>query len=298
MTDLPFHRRTWMTLEPIHGMVYFSPLAGAAYEAIGLQGREGYFASRAAPLGTASAELVISTFFNFAPALVRSCIPHAWSQASPQAILAVRHQLVTDTLQQYCAEQAQSDDTKRAAEIAKAIATDACRRIEGRPLFAAHAALAWPDDSNSALVLWHAQTLLREFRGDGHIAALVSEGLSGVDAHVSHIATGQMPVDLMRGTRSWEESDYQGSVDSLVERGLVERTSVNGDSGITLTSLGNAQRQRIEDLTDTLSAAPYLAAGETTCTELRRLARPLSQAIIDAGLSPLRKLPPALADNS
>jgi hypothetical protein len=295
MTELPFHRRTWMTLEPIHGMVYFSPLAGPTYEAIGLVGREGYFASRVAPMGAVSAEVVILTFFNFAPTLIRSFIPHAWTKASPQIVLDARHQVVTDTLQQHCAEQANSDDTKRAAEIAKEIAIDACRRIEGRPLFAAHAALPWPDDNNPALVLWHAQTLLREYRGDGHIAALGVEELSGVDAHVSHIATGQMPVDLMRGTRSWDEADYQASVESMVARGLVARSA---DGGIALTVDGQAQRQRIEDATDRLAAAPYLLVGEDTCTELRRLARPLSQAIISAGLSPLRQLPPALADNS
>jgi hypothetical protein len=295
MTDLAFHRRTWMTLEPIHGMVYFSPLASPAYEAIGLVGREGYFASRAAPLGAVNAEVVISTFFNFAPDLVRACIPKAWTTASPQTILDARHQIVTDTLQQFCAAQANSDDTKRAAELAKALAIDACRRVEGRPLFAAHAALPWPDDSNAALVLWHAQTLLREFRGDGHIATLVVEGLSGIDAHVAHIATGQLPVDLMRGTRSWNEAEYQASVASLVGRGLVNTTA---EGGVALTDAGKAQRQRIEDLTDSLAAAPYVAAGEATCTELRRSARPLAQAVIDAGLSPLRLLPPVLPDNS
>ena len=287
--QLPFHRRTWMTLEPIHATVYFSPLAGPAYESIGLVGREGYFAGRSAALGTPSAEVVISTFFNFSPELVRECIPHAWSTATPDQILATRQQFVSATFAAHCADHVNSEATARAAQLAKSIALDASTRIDGRPLFAAHAALPWPDDSNASLVLWHAQTLLREYRGDGHIAVLVAEGLSGIEAHVAHIATGTMPVEMMRGTRAWSEPDYQRAVDRLIERGLVART----DEGTSLTEAGAAQRQRIEDLTDSLSAAPYIAAGEAACAELRQVGRPLSQAIVDAGMSPLRKLPPA-----
>jgi hypothetical protein len=289
MTELPFHRRTWMTLEPIHATVYFSPLAGPAYESIGLVGREGYFAGRSAAMGTPSAEVVISTFFNFAPDLVRQCIPHAWSKATPQQILETRHQFIAATFEQFCGDHVRSDATTRAAELAKSIALDACTRVEGRPLFAAHASLPWPDDSNPAMVLWHAQTLLREYRGDGHIALLVSEGLSGVDAHVTHIATGTMPVDLMRGTRAWSDVAYQNAVESLIERGLVARAD---DGALSLTETGLAQRQRIEDMTDELAAAPYRAAGEAACAELRAAGRPFSQALVDAGLSPMRRLPP------
>ena len=70
-------RRTWRTLEPIHGMIYFSPEAAAAYERLGLTGRMGYFASRAAPMGAVPVEVVIATFYNFRPQLVRDAIPEA-----------------------------------------------------------------------------------------------------------------------------------------------------------------------------------------------------------------------------
>ncbi len=290
MTDLPFPRRTWMTLEPIHATVYFSPLVAPAYQALGLVGREGYFAPRSAPLGAVPPEVVISTFFNFAPDLVRAAIPNAWTKATPEQIMATRAAMLVESFSTLCADHVASDATVRAAELIKPIALDACRRIDGRPLFAAYAALPWPDDSQPAMVLWHAQTLLREFRGDGHIAVLVAEGLSGLDAHVTHIATGTMPVDIMRTTRAWSEDAYQAAVDDLVSRGIVTRSE---DGAPALTEAGQQQRQRIEDLTDQLSAAPYLAAGEATCAELRKSGRPLSQAIVDAGLSPMRRLPPA-----
>ena len=44
-------RKTWRTLEPLHGMVYFVPEAAEAYARLGITGRSGYFASRAAPMG-------------------------------------------------------------------------------------------------------------------------------------------------------------------------------------------------------------------------------------------------------
>jgi hypothetical protein len=294
MSELNFVRRTWMTLEPIHGMVYFSPLQEEFYGPLGLEGREGYFASRSAAMGAASPELVASTFFNFAPGVVNSAIPSAWGKASPETILDARHRLVDATLSRLVPEHYASDATKQAAVIAAAIARDAVQRVEGRPLFAAHASLPWPDPANAALTLWHAQTLLREFRGDGHIAVLVAEGLSGVDAHVTHLATGQMPVELMRATRAWPDEAFDASVQSLIGRGLVTREN---DGTLHLTEAGVAQRQHIEDRTDELAAPPYHAAGDERCAELRRAARPLSQGIVDAGLSPLRRLPPPSPDH-
>ncbi len=288
--ELTYSRRTWMTLEPIHAIVYFSPLADTVYSTLGLVGRQGYFASRSAALGLASAELVRSTFFNFAPDAVNGAIPSAWTVASPDLVLGARNEIVRMSIAKFAPDHADSEATQTAARIAKQAALIATERLDGRPLFAAHAALPWPSDDEPALVLWHAQTLLREYRGDGHIAALVTEGLSGLDAHVTHIATGQMPVSIMRTTRSWPDQVFDRAVESLVTRGLVSRAD---DLTLSLTLQGSQQRDRIEALTDVLSEAPYVALGESTCAELRRAARPLSQALVDAGLSPLRKLPPS-----
>ncbi len=84
-------RKTWRTLEPVHGMIYFAPEADEEYRAIGLRAnRMGYFASRSAPMGAVPAEVVIATFFNFNPDLVRRVIPEAWSLASPSQIVAAR----------------------------------------------------------------------------------------------------------------------------------------------------------------------------------------------------------------
>ncbi len=288
--ELPFSRRTWMTLEPIHAVVYFSPLAAEVYETVGLVGRQGYFASRAAPLGAASAALVRATFFNFSPDAVNEAIPSAWKNATTTQILGARYELVRKSFAQFTPDHMHTDNTVRAAELAKMAALHATQRLDGRPLFAAHASLPWPSGDEPAMVLWHAQTLLREFRGDGHIAVLVSEGLTGIDAHVTHIATGTMPSAIMRSTRAWSDELFDDAVVDLANRGLITRAA---DGVLSLTAEGLAQRARMEALTDTLAEAPYLALGEADCAELRRAARPFSQALIDAGLSPLRGLPAA-----
>ena len=60
---------------------------------------------------------------------------------------------------------------------------------EGRPLYAGHADQPWPEEP--LLQVWHGATLLREHRGDGHIAVLVGTRLSGIEALQSHSATGR-----------------------------------------------------------------------------------------------------------
>ncbi|MGZ6888158.1 MAG: SCO6745 family protein [Acidimicrobiia bacterium] len=278
MTDLDptVARRTWRTVEPIHGMIYFSPEAAAAYEQLGLTGRMGYFASRAAPIGAVSAELVIATFFNFRPALVRASIPEAWDHASPAEILAARVASADAALRRSIPDAIGSADMRQAADLARRAALRACDHLEGRPLFAGHAALPWPDESH--LVLWHAQSLLREFRGDGHIAALLAAGLSGLEAAITHVATGDVPGAVMTATRAWPDDEWNAAIDDLRSRGLVEP----GD--LVLTDAGRAQRQWIEDTTDRAAVVAYEPLGDDGCARLRTLVRPWSRAIVDGGL--------------
>ena len=139
--------------------------------------------------------------------------------------------------------------------------------MEGRPLAAAHADVPWPDEPH--LVLWHAQSILREYRGDGHIALLVMHGLSGIEALVTHAAAGDVPARLLRSTRGWPRDAWDAAVEALRERGWLAQ----GDE-LRFTEWGAAQRQAIEDGTDALAAAPYDALGDDACTELRALVRP------------------------
>lgn len=215
--DLELARRTWRSLEPFHGMIYFSPEAAARYEALGLKGRAGYFASRAAAMGPVSAEVVIATFHNFNPDIVRSAIPAAWRIASPEAVLAARVDAADATLRQVLGPTVHSPAMERAAKLARRTAEAVIHAVEGRPLYAAHVGLPWPEPPH--LVLWHAQTLLREYRGDGHVSALLMAGLTGIEALITHAATGAIPAEALRTTRAWPEADWAEAMDGLRHRG-------------------------------------------------------------------------------
>jgi hypothetical protein len=265
-------RKTWRTAEPLHGMIYFVPEAAGAYAGLGITGRDGYFASRAAPMGAVAAEVVISTFFNFNPELVHAALPKAWTITTPEALVAARFAAVDGAFRRLIGDDVvHSDEMRRAAELARGMAEEAGAHIEGRPLCAGHARLPWPEAPH--LMLWHAQSILREYRGDAHIALLVTHGLSGIDALLTHAAAGDVPAHLLQSTRGWSHADWDGAVDSMRSRGWL----ADSDE-LAFTEWGAAQRQEIEDQTDHLAAAPYVALGEVGCTELRTLTRPWSKA--------------------
>jgi hypothetical protein len=279
----PIARKTWRTVEPIHAMVYFAPEAAASYSALGLSVEAGYFVSRSAPMGAVDAAVVIATFFNFEPGLVRRCMDGAWATTSPEKVTAARTRAADGALRRMLGEAVDSPGMARAAELARTAAEVAAGRPAGRPLFAGHAALPWPEPAH--LVLWHAQTLLREFRGDGHIAALVANDLDPVEALVLHAASGEVAVGFLRATRAWPDADWAAGAGRLVARGWLSK----GDEGgvPVLSPRGAAARRAIEAATDEMAAAPYQALGGEACAELRALVRPFSRTVVAAaGIAP------------
>jgi hypothetical protein len=271
-------RKTWRTLEPLHGMIYFAPEADEAFTAIGLEGqRMGYFASRSAAMGAVPAEVVVATFFNFCPALVHAVIPAAWEAATPTAVLAARLRAVDSALRRTLGDGSlASPELAEAAKLARRAAEAACDHPQGRPLFAGHAALGWPDEPH--LVLWHAQTLLREFRGDGHVAALLLDGLSGIDALVVHAATGEVPGPVLQSSRGWPDTEWEAAVDGLRSRGTI----APGEP-LSLTDAGRERRRWVEEITDQRAVVAYEPLGEDGCHRLRELGRVFSRAVVDAG---------------
>ncbi len=273
-------RKTWRTVEPLHGMVYFAPESAASYTALGLAPEAGYFASRSAAMGPVGSETVVATFYNFNPALVRGAIPEAWEVASPAAVLAARLEAADAALARMLGEAVGSPEMVKAADLARRAAERAGDHYEGRPLFAAHAGLPWPDAPH--LVLWHAQTLLREFRGDGHITLLVHYELDPVEALVLHMASGEVAGTLLRDTRGWPQEAWEAAIDRLYQRGLVTKPLIASGTEPTLADDGRVLRQQIEDTTDRLAVHPYGAIGEEGCAELRTLARPFSRTVVEA----------------
>jgi hypothetical protein len=271
-------RHTFRALEPVHGMIYFTPRGPEAYAAAGVTDpRMMYFASRSAALGPVDAGLAIATFFNFNPAVVRLALPSAWDIAAPDRMLAARLEAVDRSLRQAWGADSDGPQVREAAELARRAAERACERPQGRPLFAAHAALPWPDEPH--LMLWHAQTLLREYRGDGHVALLLTDGLDGLEALITHGATGAIPGEVLRASRAWSTQEWAEGVERLRTRGWL-----TDGPGLALSDEGARRRQSIEDRTDELAVHPYEAIGEDGCERLRRLAGPLSAAVVDAGL--------------
>ncbi|MGJ6964729.1 SCO6745 family protein [Streptosporangium sp. G11] len=272
MTDVRLARQSWRRLEPVHGMIYFVPEATERYAALGLDSRAGYFASRAAAFGTASAELVIATFYNFHPALVRRALPAAWQVTTPEKLLEARLEAAGAALRR--AGIHEIDTLAETVELAARAAERACEHPQGRPLFAAHAALPWP--SEPLLRLWHAQTLLREFRGDGHVATLLTEDVGPLDALVLHAATGHVPTVFLKYSRDWPEEEWTAAEERLRGRGLL--------AGDGLTEEGAALRQRIEDRTDELALPAYAALSDDELARLAELARAFGRAVVDNGL--------------
>jgi hypothetical protein len=229
-------------------------------------------------MGPVGADVVIATFFNFSPELVRHAIPAVWEIATPERLVAARQDAAGRMLRRVIDDDADAEfdeaHLEEAASLARRAAIEATRWPEGRPLFAGHAALDWPDDP--LLVLWHAQTLLREFRGDGHIAAMTAEGVDGVEALILHAATGEVPASILKGSRQRTEDEWSAGQDRLRSRGWLEADGA-------LTDAGQAHRRWLEDRTDELAAPAYAPLGEEGCARLRELCRPWSKAIVASG---------------
>nr|WP_250002720.1 hypothetical protein [Actinoplanes sp. M2I2] len=262
--------------EPLHAMIYFAPEATERYAELGVGPQDGYFASRGAVFGECGPGVVIATFYNFNPALVAHALPAAWERTTPDAISEARLAAAGAALTRGLgAATLASPEVAEAAALARRAAEAATAWPQGRPLFAAHAELPWPDEPH--LVLWHAQTLLREFRGDGHVAALVTAGVGGIEALLLHVASGEADERFLRVSRGWRRESWAEAADGLRGRGLL-------DAEGALTDAGRELRAGLEAMTDRLAEPAYDAIGADACVRLAELTRPLSRTLVKAGM--------------
>ena len=276
--SFPQARAAHTATNSLHSMIYFVPETEQHLTGTGLKpGRMCYFAGRSAAMGAVGSGVVTATFYNFHPGLVAHCIPAAWELARPDAVLAARLAAADDALRRLLGpEVIGSAEVARLAGLTRE-ATEACRP-EGRPLYAAHAGLAWPDEPH--LVLWQALTLLREHRGDGHVWALGMGGLSGIEALVTHTATGRgFAPEFARRSRGYQPEEWDEAVAGLVSRGLMA-----GDG--TLTEAGRALRAQVEDETDRLAAPPWQHLGEERTAEVVQIGRQLTRIVVAAEVFP------------
>jgi Helix-turn-helix family len=271
--DAELARRLWSRLEPIHAVTYFSPEARAALTGAGYKGFwMGYFAGRAAPMGPVGAEIVFATFYNFSISHVSRAIPDAWSFAPPSVALEARQRGAEAALQRAFARSGLAEAVETAAVLARAAAESA--PMEGRALFAANRALPWPEEP--AAVLWHACTLLREHRGDGHVAALTAAGIGGREANVLQTAAGLVPREVFEVARHYDDAEWNSLSARLIERGLV------GPDG-RLTARGEEVRADVEDRTDRLALTAYDALDSDQLLQFLNVLAPLARAVIATG---------------
>ncbi|MER6097579.1 hypothetical protein ABT154_17315 [Streptomyces sp. NPDC001728] len=252
-------------LNPLHATLYFSPDLDREFGALGFTDKSAMrLAARSAALGAVGPGTVAATFYSYDHAFLARHLPDVWETASPAEVLAARLRTADATLRRLLGEETVASPEMAEAAGLAVRATEACTR-HARPLYSANADLPVPEEPH--LAYWHATTLLREHRGDGHLAALLSAGLDPVEALVSHTATGKgMSPHWVLGSRGWRRADWEAATERLRGRGLL-------DAEGELTDSGTALRDELEEHTDRLDSAPYEhlgAAGVERLTELGR----------------------------
>jgi hypothetical protein len=264
-------RRFFDRFEPVHAVTYFAPEARAAFDGLGFRGFwMGYFAARSAPFGRVPPLMVTATFYNFSPDRVDKALPAAWEVASPEAALRARQRSAVAALRRYGLTD--DENLRTAAGLAAKAARTA--PLDGRPLFAANLALPWPDEPIATL--WHATTLLREQRGDGHVAALAASGVSGRECNVLHAAAGRVPREMIMRSRDYDEEQWSFYAERLARRGLL-----NADGSIT--DAGRELKQHIEDRTDALALPALDALDDAEVETLFETLTPITRAVVAAG---------------
>lgn len=234
----------------------------------------GYFAARSAPLGPGPGgpppNLVTAVFYNFTPERVARALPAAWEYADPEAVLRTRMASAVAALRRYGIDD--SDEVRRAADLAAKAARAA--RIDGRPLFAANAALPWPDEP--VATLWHATTLLREHRGDGHVAALTAAGISGRESNVLHCAAGAVTKEFIRRSRDYDDDEWHTCCRALAARGLLHADGA-------LTDAGRHLKDEIEATTDVLASNALDGLDDAEVESLFASLTPLARRVVAGG---------------
>ena len=250
-------RRLGVLVETVHAVVYFTPEPQQAYAELGLRGYwRGYFASRAAALGPVGPELVTALFGGFAPRMVARALPEVWSTAAPQAVLEARREGAVAALRRLVPAELTAQVSAAAALTGRCVER---LDVAGRPLAAAHAAAPRPEDPLAAL--WHDCTVLREHRGDGHLAAVASCGLRWPEPH---LLKGGAVDPRQRELRGWTEEEWQAAAQRVA--------GLDADLDARLAA------DRLEGLTDRLAAPAYAPLDDDGQRELQRLLEPVARA--------------------
>ncbi len=259
-------------IEPFHAVCYFAPEVRQHYvEDLGQHPWAAYFGQRAAPMGRVTAPVVTAVFYGFSPRLVSRSIPSVWDVISPNE--ATRHRLETTAaaLRRILGE-LDGASLATAAELTLR-ALEGCD-FSGRPLSAAHADVPPVDDPLAEL--WRRITILREYRGDGHVTALVHAGLGPVESLVTARGFGDFEPGRYRKVRGWDEDTWNEGLAHCRAAGWI-------DDELHLTDAGTAIRWEIEAETDRLFEGPMEALGPDGVEQLTEIMGTMSRVISGSG---------------
>lgn len=269
-------RRLRDALEPIamHGL-----RSGAVPDRLAGQGLDrfdSYVWSRAAALGTPATSVVVSAFGVFEPGYLAAAYERARGRVTRERVLAAREDGASVSLAAVLVD----DDV---APLADAL-LDAVRALPGtaRPLFSGLRELPVPTDPHGRL--WRAADLVREHRGDGHLAACIAAGLDPLAMNVLTELWAGYSCGEYAATRGFTDEAVSTCVAGLTERGWV--------SDGLLTEEGAAVRRAVEEATDVSQGALIAGLGERL-DGLTRAVEALSDRLLSA--LPVRTDPRKLA---
>jgi hypothetical protein len=289
MAQQSLARKIAALVAPIHNVAYYSPEI-RVFETLGVKGWwTAYFAYRSAPMGVVAPEVIAATFYGFSLRMVVRAVPAVWERVTPQQAMDVRLDAVDRAWQRIFAgaEPSTLDAVRQAADLLRRSIVE----VDGgaRPLYAGHTALPWPEPPH--LQLWHAATLLREHRGDGHSIALAAAGVDPAQCQVLMAARGRGDRATLQKIRGWNDDEWDDAVHALHTRGWL-------DSDGTLRSAGRLGRRAIEDHTDALAAQPATRLGVEGVQRATELTGPIHQRLFTTGAIPGTWPPPHVIDSA
>jgi hypothetical protein len=275
--DTPLGRRLLEVLEPIAANVYFAPEAHAEYERLGFGTSPGqrdgvaypdgvaYFTSRGACLGTVPGDVVAAAFGVFNPTVVVLAVADGWKRAGRDEVLAARQAGAVASLRRLLGDA--PGGLERATDLLRRGAEGA--DVAGRSLFAGLRSLGWPGEPMADF--WRAADLVREHRGDCHIAAWLDHDFDAVEIGLVTDLWRGLPFKSWVRSRAWSEEQLDAAADRLRRRGFLHDDQ--------LTDAGRTERDRIEDHTDRL-VTRVMDAIDEDIEELIGLLRPWRDAIL------------------
>lgn len=278
--DLSKHARALAaSLEPFAGQVYFSPECHREYQDLGFDGSPAeiagvampdgaaYFTSRGSVMGQVPGSVVAAAFGVFKPEAVQAAVEIGWSRTDATTICAARTRGAVDHLRRILGESPEGID--RAVALLRRAVVDLAPA--GKPLFAGLQALDLPDSPLGEA--WRLADMLREYRGDAHVAAWTSAGFDACEIGlVTELYWGLPPRSYSR-SRAWSEADFDAAERRLAHRGLV----VDG----VLTAAGLDEREQVEVTTDR-RCSPFIEALGEDLDDLVELLAGWSRSIREA----------------